>query len=337
MPRGPRLDAPGALHHVMVRGIERRPLFRDDRDRDDFVDRLAHLAEAGALTIHAWALLPNHIHLLVRTASRPLARTMRSLLTGYAGAFNRRHRRAGHLFQNRYRSIVVEEEQYFLELVRYLHLNPLRAGVVRDLRALDRYPYTGHAALLGTVPHPWQATGEVLAQFAGKTRRARVQYRAFVGEGIPLGRRPELQGGGLIRSLGGWQAVQALRRGREAYTGDERILGSSDFVEAMRQEVERQARREEKVRKQQISLPTLAKRIGQILGVTPEMILGQGRVPAAGRARQVLAYVWVERLGRQASELARALGQTRGNVSLAAKRGKQVARPWENRIDRWCR
>ena len=87
MPRGPRLDAPGVLHHVMVRGIERRPLFRDDRDRRDFVARLAALPRAEAWTVYAWALLPNHVHLLVRTGPRPLGRTMGSLLTGYAGAF----------------------------------------------------------------------------------------------------------------------------------------------------------------------------------------------------------------------------------------------------------
>jgi putative transposase len=109
MPRQPRLDAPDTLHHVMVRGIERTLLFRDDPDRTDFVARLAFLAEAGAWTVYAWALLPNHAHLLVRTGHRPLPRSMRSLLTGYAGAFNRRHKRVGHLFQNRYKSIVVEE------------------------------------------------------------------------------------------------------------------------------------------------------------------------------------------------------------------------------------
>ena len=138
MPRQARLDAPNALHHVMVRGLERRAIFRDDVDRADFVARLAALAEAGALTVYAWALLPNHAHLLVRTGSRPLPRSMRSLLTGYAGHFNRRHHREGHLFQNRYKSIMVEEDPYLLELVRYLHLNPLRAHVVSDLRALDR-------------------------------------------------------------------------------------------------------------------------------------------------------------------------------------------------------
>ena len=153
MPRGPRLDAPGVLHHVMVRGIERRSIFRDTKDRADFLARLAALADAGALVVYAWALLPNHAHLLVRTGQRPLARSMRSLLTGYAGTFNRRHHRVGHLFQNRYKSVVVEEEAYLVELVRYLHLNPLRAGILRDLRALDRYPWTGHAALCLSLIH----------------------------------------------------------------------------------------------------------------------------------------------------------------------------------------
>ena len=99
MPRHARLDAPNALHHVMVRGIERTAIFRDDTDRADFIARFAHLAEQGALTVYAWALLPNHAHLLVRTGTRPLPRRMWSLLTGYAGAFNRRHHRVGHLFQ----------------------------------------------------------------------------------------------------------------------------------------------------------------------------------------------------------------------------------------------
>jgi REP element-mobilizing transposase RayT len=134
MPRGPRLDALGVLHHVMVRGIERRPIFRDDADRADFVARLAELAQHGAVTVYAWALLPNHAHLLVRTGTRPLSRSLLSLLTGYAGTFNRRYKRTGRLFQNRYKSIVVEEEAYLLGMVRYLHLNPLRAGVVSDLR-----------------------------------------------------------------------------------------------------------------------------------------------------------------------------------------------------------
>ena len=152
----------------MVRGIERRAIFREERDRADFVDRVAALAEAKGWTVVAWALLPNHAPLLVRTGQRPLAAAMRSLLTGYAGAFNRRHKRHGHLFQNRYKSVVVEDDPYRLELARYIHLNPLRAGLVRDLSALDRYRWTGHSAVLGRVKRPWQARDDLLGHF-GRT------------------------------------------------------------------------------------------------------------------------------------------------------------------------
>ena len=119
-------------------------------DRTDFVDRLAGLANARHLGVYAWALLTNHLHLLVRTGRLPLSRSMQRLLGGYASAFNDRHDRVGYLFQNRFKSIVAEEEPSFLELLRYIHLNPLRAHIVRDLDALDRYPWTGHAALLVT-------------------------------------------------------------------------------------------------------------------------------------------------------------------------------------------
>src|SRR5882724_795553 len=110
MPRGPRLDAPGTLHHVMARGIERSAIFRDDADRNEFIRRLGQIATVGVFEVFAWALMPNHFHLLLKTGLAPLSAAMRSLLTGHAIRFNRRHDRAGHVFQNRYRSIVCEEE-----------------------------------------------------------------------------------------------------------------------------------------------------------------------------------------------------------------------------------
>jgi putative transposase len=101
MPRQPRLDAPGTLHYVMGRGIEASKIFRNKKDREDFLDRLAELCRAGGWALYAWALMPNHFHLLVRTGKEPLARSMRRLMTGYAINFNLRHKRRGHLFQNR--------------------------------------------------------------------------------------------------------------------------------------------------------------------------------------------------------------------------------------------
>jgi REP element-mobilizing transposase RayT len=325
MPRHARLDAPGTLHHVMVRGIERTTVFRDDRDRADFVARLGRLAEQGAVTVYAWALLPNHAHVLLRTGPRPLARSMRSLLTGYAGAFNRRHKRVGHLFQNRYRSIVVEEEPYLLELVRYLHLNPLRAKVVTSLRALDRSPWTGHSALLGSVPRSWQATGAILAQFGPTVPRARRAYRAFLAEGIARGRRPDLQGGGLLRSLGGWAGLSALRRGREAYLGDARVLGSSEFVERLQREVVPRLQPPAHA----CSLETLRARVCAHVGIAPEALQGGGRLPAVTRARAGIAYLWVERLGRPGRPLAPVLGLHPAVVYQAARRGAAQASEWE--------
>jgi len=318
----------------MVRGIERTALFRDDTDRADFVGRLAPLAEHGALTVYAWALLPNHAHLLLRTGQRPLARSMRTLLTGYAGAFNRRHKRVGHLFQNRYKSIVVEEERYLLELVRYLHLNPVRARVVPELRALARYPWSGHSALLGTVPRPWQDTATILAHFGPTRRRALAAYQAFVAAGRPQGRRPEFQGGGLIRSLGGWAAVTATRRRGALGPADARILGTADFVAALLREVSDPPGG---TRPSRVPLETLAARLAASVGVAVPALFGGTQTHAAVTARQLLAYVWVEMLGRRASDLARAVGQTRGNVSLAARRGAAHAARWRTHISAWCR
>ena len=133
MPRKARIDAPGALHHIIVRGIERRKIFYDDRDRDDFLFRLGQVLTQTETPCFAWALIPNHLHLLLRTGTVPIATVMQRLLTGYAVRFNRRHRRHGHLFQNRYKSILCQEDSYLLESVRYIHLNPLRSRRVREL------------------------------------------------------------------------------------------------------------------------------------------------------------------------------------------------------------
>jgi len=133
----------------MARGIERRKLFRDDKDRNSFLDRLADILEETQSQCYAWALIPNHFHLLLRTGSTPLSKVMRRLMTGHAVTFNKRHKRSGHLFQNRYKSVICEEDPYLLELIRYIHLNPLRAKLVQDLKELDKYPWTGHSAILG--------------------------------------------------------------------------------------------------------------------------------------------------------------------------------------------
>jgi hypothetical protein len=145
----------------------------------------------------------------------------------YAVSFNRRHQRSGHLFQNRYKSIVCEEEPYLLELIRYIHLNPLRAGMVASLEELDAYPGAGHAVLLGHRQLAGQATASVLARFGKRVATARRNYRQFVADGIMTGRRDDLVGGGLQRS-------QGKRADHEYVSFDERVLGGGDFVDSLK-------------------------------------------------------------------------------------------------------
>lgn len=134
--------------------------------------RIGEIIQEEKASCFAWALIPNHAHLLLRTGTTPLARMMRRLLTGYAVSFNLRHQRSGHLFQNRYKSIVCEKDSYLLELVRYIHLNAIRAGLVKDLRELNRYRWSGHSVLMGYEQRDWQAKKEVLSHFGRRKRYA---------------------------------------------------------------------------------------------------------------------------------------------------------------------
>ena len=154
MPRKGRIDAPGALHHVIVRGIERRKIFRSDYDRKNFLNRLGELIPETQTDCFAWAMLQNHAHLLLRTGLIPVSVLMSRLLTGYAVWFNKKYRRHGQLFQNRYKSILCQEDPYLKELVRYIHLNPLRAGVVEDMNKLDKHPWCGHSVVMNKTKQP---------------------------------------------------------------------------------------------------------------------------------------------------------------------------------------
>ena len=180
MPRRSRIDAPGALHHIIVRGIDRKRIFKDDADKDNFLGRLKNILTNSTTLCFAWVLIPNHFHLLLRTGSVPISTVMKRLLTGHAIYFNRKHRRVGHLFQNRYKSILCQEDAYLHELVRYIHLNPIRAKIVPDLKFLDKYAYSGHAAIMGKKKNDWQDTDYVLKFFHTKLSITRRRYREYV-------------------------------------------------------------------------------------------------------------------------------------------------------------
>jgi REP-associated tyrosine transposase len=322
MPRLARLDAPGVLHHVMGRGIERRKIFHSDIDRNDFIDRLSAIAKDGAMEIYAWVLMPNHFHILCKTKNLPLASSMRKILTGYVVNFNRRHRRYGHLFQNRYKSIVCQEDVYLEELVRYVHLNLLRAGLVKDLKELNRNPWSGHSALVGKVEREWQNTEYVLS-FFGDAGNSRKNYSRYVKKGIDQGRRPELVGGGLIRSMGGWSAVLSSRRRGERQVADQRILGDGDFVKQVVSGLDDFVKKNLRLSGQRIDIKALARKISEKYNVSICELRSGGRRNAVVKARRAMSWIGIRELGYSGADVARYLGVTNSCVTRMISTGNK--------------
>jgi len=326
MPRRSRIDAFGALHHVIVRGIARKKIFFDDKDRDRFIERLGTILKESDTSCLAWALIPNHFHLLLKTGNQPLSTVMRRLLTGYAVSFNKRHRRWGHLFQNRYKSILCQEDAYLLELTRYIHLNPFRAVLVRGIKQLESYPYCGHSVILGKRENDWQDIDSVLELFAEKRSAARSRYRKFVIEGADLGKRPELTGGGLVRSVGGWAALKTLRKAKIYVKGDERILGDSDFVLECLKQSEQTLERKYRVRTQGYDFEKIVDRVAAVLDVEGEQVISAGKNRMTVRARSLLCYWAVRECGMTMASLARKLGISITAVSQSVARGEKIAK-----------
>lgn len=325
MPRKSRIDCPGALHHIIARGIERRKIFNDDQDRESLIERLGTILEQTGTECYAWALIPNHFHLLLRTGSVPVATVMRRLLTGHAVSFNRRHRRSGHLFQNRYKSILCQEDAYMMELVRYINLNPLRAKLIADMSALDKYPYCGHAVVMGSCNQAWQNSHVVLRKFGKTAGAARKRYRSFVEKGIKYGKRNDLTGGGLIRSAGGWTAVKALRSADAHEKSDERILGDGAFVERILSESQEALDRRYSLIAEGVTVSDVADHVALVLGIAPEQVWQPGKFKQQVIARSLLCYWSVHELGESMTALGKRLGISTAAVSKSVRRGGQIA------------
>ncbi len=319
MPRQARLDAPGTLHHVMIRGIEGAHIFWDNKDREHFLTRVEEIGKATGARILAWALMNNHVHALLLSGSSGLSMFMRRLLTGYAVWFNRRHQRLGHLFQNRYKSIVCEEDKYLLELVRYIHLNPLRSHVVRSLEELDRYCWSGHSVLVGKVRRDWQERQYVLDQFGREERQSIRAYRRFINEGKGLGRRPELVGGGLVRSIGGWSKVLSLRSRGEEVEYDSRILGSGDFVQMVMRDAEEAIARQVGSRGRK-SIEEIIGEKCRGSGVSEVEVRSGSQRRRVSKVRAEIACYLSREMGISMAEIARRLGVGASAIAMAIRR-----------------
>ena len=249
---------------------------------------------------------------------------MRKILTGYVVNFNRRHKRYGHLFQNRYKSIVCQEDAYLLELVRYIHLNLLRAGIVKDMNELNRSLWSGHSALMGKVEREWQDTEYVLSYFGSK-RVGRKKYCDYIEKGIDAGRRPELVGGGLVRSLGGWSEVLAFRSRKERHAFDSRVLGDSDFVQEVKSGLDHMTKKNLRVSGQRIDLEELCDKVCNKMNVSLAELVSGSRRRDLVNARRIVSWIAVNELGYSGAEVARHLGVTNSCVTRFLSSGERPA------------
>lgn len=324
MPRDRRLDIPGAIHHVIVRGIERRRIFNDDQDYLSFISRLEASLKRSQASCCAWAILPNHLHLLIRTGKFSLGQTMRPVLTGYAIYFNKKNKRHGYLYQNRYKSILCQEDAYFLKLVAYIHLNPLRAKLVNSVEELSKYKWSGHAAILGKAECKWMDTDYVLSQFGAKLSAARTKYLDFIKDQHTTSPDINLSSGGLKKSLGGWEGIEEAKRNKEYWRGDERLLGDSSFVDEVLRISEEAVTRREKLLKAGWDLEKIIDHICDKYGIDKSDIMLKGRQDNKAKAKAVISYIAHKDLGISGTVIAKRLNMSNVAVSKNVRTGADI-------------
>jgi len=295
MARRPRVFAPGLLYHVIVRGNQRRKTFRRDEDYQGYLDRLEKYRARFRVRIYAYCLMPNHVHLLLETGTTPLAKFMQGVQQSYTQYFNRSYRKIGHLFQGRYKAIICDRDKYLLSLVRYIHLNPVRAGLSKRP---EGYCYSGHKGYLMNGTAKIIEAGPILGLLGGKKA-----YERFVLEGISESHN------------GAYYAVE-----------DQRFLGEEGFGEQLSG-----AAGEKEERQSKKPIETIIKEVAKRLGTTGEELKGKDRRWGVARKRAKAVAILVRHYGYRVTEVARGLGRDQANVSLMLSR--LAARTSEKGVD----
>jgi len=284
MPRHPRIHAPGLLYHLMARGNNGQRVFLGRGDYEAFLKAVQTTRERHPFFLYAYVLMPNHFHLLVEVGEVPTSRLMQALLTSYARWFNRAHGRRGHVFQGRYKAVVCDRDSYLLELVRYIHLNPVRAGLVKSPGA---WKWSGHNEYLGTARRGIIDPGPVLGEF--KSQR---KYESFLREGAKSGYRVEWHPGDASPFLGDEAFVRRVARPREPSPS-------------------------RRVR----PLGVLLKEVAGHAGLSPDILLQRGRSAPIAEARDEFIRRAVLEEGHRAAAVAAFLGCEASNVSRALRKG----------------
>ena len=316
MPRQARLDYPGALHHVIGRGIDGLYIFNELKDKREFLHRIKKRLDESSLQIYGWCLMGNHFHLLIQTGKTSLAEFMRSIMTGYAIYYNKTHNRKGYLFQNRYKSILCETDGYLLKLISYVHINPIKARIV-SLGKLKQYAWTGHKELMSQQQEEGLIDREEVLGFFGLTEKQAIEtYMDYLKD--ELKSDEDMKGSGSLRSLGSKEESKV--QGDEKPMYDQRILGSRDFVEMVLNRLETE------------ELPIvpfkdtidLLTRLACYYQLDKEEILNS-RTKEVREARHVFVYLGNIYLSESLTALGELLRINQSAASQARQKGQQVA------------
>lgn len=264
MARKSRIEFPGAFYHVMTRGNQKRDIFRDDGDRERLLQKLAEYKQRYPFLLYAYTLMNNHLHLLAETREVPLSRVMQGFLQSYTQWFNSRYQTVGHLFQGRYKAIVCDKQAYLLNLVRYLHLNCHRAGLVKD--PAD-YRWSSHRIYLGLETSDLVDCDFVLSHFSRNMKRARSLYNDFVMEWIGEGKKDEL-----------------------FHITDQRFLGDEEFASKTKAVAGEEIKKEEIIVRNK-DFAAITKKVMELTGVGKKELCGRARSKRLTEARSI--FVWL--------------------------------------------
>lgn len=284
----------------MSRGLDGMKIFFDDYDRTLFLKKLGSLLHKSNCLCYAWCLMPNHFHLVLRPLETPLDIIMRRLNGSYARQFNKRRNRRGYLFQDRYKSLATQDATYLRELIRYVHLNPLRAGLIHSIPSLKSYVWSGHRAMMGLDNYPWMSTREALSRFSPKSDRARQVYMAFLAEGERCG--------GKFESI--WEEIRLIAKeaGGDSRFGDGRVVGEPEFVRDAIARKERETHELRKLRDNRPDLQSIFDRCMKKHKITEPADLLRGRKNGRREAREDFCNLAYRRYGYSLGEIGTFLG-----------------------------
>ncbi len=311
MSRPLRIEVEGAFYHITARGNEKRPIFLVERDFTRFLGRLERMYEHYGVLIHSYVLMANHYHLLLETPRGNLSAALHDLNTAYTNYFNRRHDRVGHLFQGRYRGILVDKDNYLLELSRYIHLNPVRARMVRRPEA---YRWSSYGSYLSPRSTPeWLRREDVLGQMDNNLSKGRRKYRQFVEEGLRSEIRDPLKEVIAGIALGGERFCEGVRKRVEE------LKGGSEFSGL--REVHRKT-----------DVQVIVEKVASFYGVSEERIAQRGHPPHPGS--QVALYLARKKTDLSLNEIAGFFGGRHYTAVSAAFRRMEAKRQKNPRLDR---